>query len=255
MLSEFIDSDLFSYLYPVTLIASVVGGYIVARKYWVKKNRIWKPSGIEGGVIGFFSLVISFTLIIAGNSMRDRVALLHQEADGAAQMLRDADLYGSTQADSIRSYLKDVMRAQILFDSLQSYDPAALRATVTRRSVSFWKNFAMQDKQSDSTWRKINLFQPHYNLFTSSFYRFVYSYEERMSLRLILLITISSYLIGILVGFMSGMQPEKNLLVLVIYVFLVTATMETILDVNDPYQGIVRPNYENLKDIYVTIKR
>ncbi len=56
-------------------------------------------------------------------------------------------------------------------------------------------------------------------------------------------------LIGILVGFMNGFYEKRHYLVPLIFVVIVSLMVQSIRDLDNPYGGTIRPQYDNLKDI------
>ena len=96
------------------------------------------------------------------------------------------------------------------------------------------------DKDSDVE-SDMQVIMPSLNKLNSSFYKMIYSYEERTPL-----IIISSWLIGYLVGFMNGFHEDRRFLVPLIYIILVGLTMQAIRDLDDPYRGSIQPSFENL---------
>ena len=83
---DFIDSDIFTILYPLVLTGMIIVGYAIATKYYYRRQVAWKASGIENGILGLFGLLLSFTLLMSGNAQKERTNIVHQMADGVAQM-------------------------------------------------------------------------------------------------------------------------------------------------------------------------
>src|SRR5262249_33272685 len=110
-----VDSSIFSLLYPILLISSVVLGFYLAQRYYRGQNKTWKASGIENGVIGIFSLLISFTLLSSNNSLKDRNSLIHQQADALAQMNREAQFLSPQQRREVNRFIIDHINIEMEF--------------------------------------------------------------------------------------------------------------------------------------------
>ena len=70
-----------------------------------------------------------------------------------------------------------------------------------------------------------------------------------------LLLIISSLIVGLLVGFMNGFEDKKHYLVPLIYIVIVSFTMQSIRDLDDPLKGTIRPSVSNLEALYNNLKK
>ncbi|MBC7826097.1 MAG: hypothetical protein H7122_00010 [Chitinophagaceae bacterium] len=244
---RFIDSALFAIVYPISLVGSVVAGFFVARYLYYNKNIVWKASGIENGIIGLFALLLSFTLLMSGNIQRERTVMVHQFADGVAQVERMTALVPSSARDSIADYLRQHLDLHINYYENKIDRPDELVTALNRLNGNFWQHFPRQSDSSGHTLRMQLL--PVYNQLNSSSYKLIYSYMERVPALIIFLIIISSLLIGLLVGFMNGFHEKRHYLVPLIYVVIVSLMVQSIRDLDNPYAGSIRPKYDNLKDL------
>jgi len=82
----------------------------------------------------------------------------------------------------------------------------------------------------------------------------LYSYDERTPPIVIFLLVISSWLIGLLVGFLNGFHKSKHILVPLLYFIMVSLTMQAIRDLDNPAKGGIRPQYSNLQDLQIAIR-
>lgn len=241
MVHAFIDSELFTYLFPVFLLLFISVGYYLARVAEKKAGNPAKSSGIESSVIGFFALLISFTLASAGSSMKDRLNLIHQQSDGLAQLYRGT----LDQPDSVR---KEVNRFLLEHIRIQT-ENRKLNEKVNDRMLeeigSNNKAFLAEMKRM----RQLPVILPAFNALTSSTYKLIYAYDERIPVIVMLLLVVSSWLIGSLVGFMNGSNKERHYLAPLIYLVLVVLTIKAIRDLDNPSIGSVKPSYENLNAV------
>lgn len=242
----FVDSRVFTFVYPVLLIGSVIAGFIAARHFYYNRNITWKASGIENGIIGLFGLLLSFTLLMSGNIQKDRTLIVHQLADAMAHMKRTSDLFPTNSREAITKYLQEHIDIHLEFFEEKFNEPKRLINDLNTLHENFWRNFRLQH---DSLRVKQDMVMlPVYNQLNSASYKLAYSYMERVPGVIIFLIIVSSCLIGFLVGFMNGFSDKKHYLVPLIYIIIVTMMVQAIRDLDNPYAGTVRPKYDNLKD-------
>ncbi|WP_166647928.1 hypothetical protein [Hymenobacter sp. UV11] len=64
-----------------------------------------------------------------------------------------------------------------------------------------------------------------------------------------LLLLISSWAIGVLVGFTNSAQETRHYFVPVLFVIISALTVQAIRDLDNPKLGFIRPNYQNLEDL------
>lgn len=70
------------------LISSILGGSALAHFQFTRKQRDWRPTGLESAIIGLFGLMLSFSFLAAHTATRDRNRLVHVHADAIANMRR-----------------------------------------------------------------------------------------------------------------------------------------------------------------------
>ena len=79
--------------------------------------------------------------------------------------------------------------------------------------------------------------------------RLHYSYQEGTPNSIIALLLISSWAIGVLVGFSNSAQETRHFLVPALFVVISVLTVQAIRDLDNPGLGFIRPNYGNLQDL------
>jgi len=248
MIRALIDSFAFSFLFPVVLLAMIFLGYWIAQQFYKKRNRNWTGSGIENGVLGLYSLLLSFTLLLGGNAQKDRNVLVHQASDAAAQINRAAIFLSEDARVIIKKHLLDYLNLQVeIRDKESLYRSEALKK-ITELNQQLWTRLN-EMKDSSGKQDEIKTLLPLYNQFNSSFYRLVYSYDERIPIIIMILLIISSWMIAILIGFMNGLKEHRHYLVPFIFIILVSLTVQAIRDLDNPYRGSVKPKYDNIIEI------
>lgn len=157
------------------------------------------------------------------------------------------DIFSIGSNDSIADYLRRHLQVHIAYYENKIDKPADLLTALDTLNENFWQGFSQQ-KDIVNNERQM-LFLPIYNQLNSYSYKLTYSYMERVPSLIIFLIIISSLLIGVLVGFMNGFHEKRHYLVPIIYVVIVSLMVQSIRDLDNPYAGTIRPNYDNLKDL------
>jgi len=253
-MQSFIDSDFFSVLYPFVLILTVIIGYYTAEIFYNRKNKQWHPSGVESAVIGFFALIIAFTFSSSNSEFRNRINHIHEESDLIAQTYRTSLQLDSPTKDETIKYLSAFIDAHLAFNHYKSSEEGLVN-TVNNINESF-QNYLAQQKDSAS--QKQDAYKKllqNYDQLNSVFYRNAYSFKERTPLTIMLLLIVSSWMIGVLVGFMSAFYLSRHFLVPAIFILLVTFTMHTIRDLDNPRKGSIKPSFENLETLKLTINK
>jgi hypothetical protein len=235
--------------YFFSLLAAVCVGYWFADVRYRRLNREWKASGIESALITMFGLILSFTLLSSNNSLKERTNLIHQSSDAVAELYRESQLLPPVARDSVRSYL-----LRFLALELQEHQPDHLiKETHTQKLAAinrrFWQQLVGTVRTQQLPQADLQLLLPAYNRFNVNVFRLHYSFQERTPSSIIGLLLISSWAIGVLVGFTNGWQPDRHYFVPILFVVISVFTIQSIRDLDDPEQGFIRPNYSNLLDL------
>jgi hypothetical protein len=252
MLKSFLDSGVFNFLYPVLLLFSVIGGIQFAIHY--KKNRRWENSGTEAPIIGIFGLIISFTFLTSGNAHRERYSFIHQEAVSSEMLYR----YSRELPDTFSMETKKFLLA--FLENHYNYLANGSRKSVVQKAVVLMDNYwtfktDFAKKNTDlETERKLEKLSTSFDNIKTSFSRIAYSYNERTPLAVMYLLIVGSLMIGFLVGFMNGVQNAVHYLLPVVYVVFISFIMIVIGDLNNPFEGTIRPSYEDLRIVSDHIK-
>lgn len=257
MLRYFIDSTLFSLLYPVILVGMLIAGYLIAKLRYKRKGKIWSPSGTEGPIIGFFALLLSFTFLASNNVMRERTSLVHRDADAIAALRRESLLYSEDYKKITKKYLIKYTDQQIAFYSAGDYRQAEkIKAQTEDLNGQYLTDILSIGNGGADTKVELHGLYPHYNSLSSGFHAVTYSFAERIPLLIILLLIVASLLISILVGFMNGFyEGGRHLLVPLIFLVLVTFSIHAIRDMDNPLKGTIKPKIDNLEDIRMSLMK
>ncbi len=246
---KFVDSNFFSYFFPILLIGFVWVGYYIGRKKYVRKGKAWKSTGVEGSIIGFLALLISFTLLTSGNAMKERVSYIHQQSDAIAEINRLSGFMPDNIKISIKKYLVELINIELAYDSAGTSEKNVLSDDITQCNARFTDYLNTLAKQNDTIHPIVTSILPAYNKLNATTFRLIYSYGERTPGLLFFVIILSSLLIGLLIGFMNSFNETVHVLVPLIYIILVSLTINTIRDLDNPYKGSIKPTYQNVKNL------
>lgn len=245
---DFLDSDLFTILFPLVLIGMIVAGYLIANIYYYKRQVTWKPSGIENGILGLFGLLLSFTLLMSGNAGKERTNIVHQMSDAVAQMKTAADVLAPEDTAAVYGYLRKHIDLHLALYDKGIAESRDLVDTLNKLNDGLWPSLHYRYDSVEFN-QHIHTLLPIYNQLNAASFKLAYSYNERIPTLMYLLITLASWLLGLLVGFMNGFNEKRHYLVPLIYLVIVSLMMQAIRDIDNPYKGSVKPKYENLRNL------
>ncbi|MBX7127350.1 MAG: hypothetical protein K1X47_16770 [Cyclobacteriaceae bacterium] len=240
-------------LYLISLAGFVSAGYIFAHYRYQRKSRSWKLSGTENAIIGFYGLILSFLLLMAGNANKERYALIHQHADAIASLHREAGLLPAPARDTLRQHVIRLLESRLETDAEEDDDRREVLLANTSGYDQMWstvEHFSLQDTLSPKMRPVIQAAQQAIALN----YRIAYSNREGTPLTLMALLIVGSWLVGFLVGFTNGFNAEHSFLVPVIFFIITGLTVLTIRDLNDPNAGLIKPSLDNYREMLQAIR-
>ena len=234
----------FTLAYPVSLLLAVALGYLVAEVNYRRRGRIWKPSGIENALITIFGLLLSFTLLSSNNTLKERTVLIHQSSDAVAELYRESELLPAAGPAIVRGLL-----LRFLALELAEHRPKPLPDPAHARKIAVLDRQAWQQLRAAVRPEEVRRLLPALHKLSAATSRLHYSYQEGTPYSIIGLLLISSWAIGVLVGFSNSAQETRHYLVPVLFVVISVLTVQAIRDLDNPELGFIRPNYGNLQDL------
>jgi hypothetical protein len=108
-----LDSAWLTLLYPILLFGCLLLGIIYSHRFYHRRKRVWKLVGIENGLLGIFALLLSFTMVVSGNFVRERADCIHAEAEELALIFRTSKFYDDSLQEHVHQYLRDFLRIQL----------------------------------------------------------------------------------------------------------------------------------------------
>ena len=234
----------FTLAYPVSLLLAVALGYLVAEMNYRRRGRIWKPSGIENALITIFGLLLSFTLLSSNNTLKERTVLIHQSSDAVAELYRESELLPAAGPAIVRGLL-----LRFLALELAEHRPKPLPDPAHARKIAVLDRQAWQQLRAAVRPEEVRRLLPALHKLSAATSRLHYSYQEGTPYSIIGLLLISSWAIGVLVGFSNSAQETRHYLVPALFVVISVLTVQAIRDLDNPELGFIRPNYGNLQDL------
>jgi hypothetical protein len=245
MIAGLYQSILFPILFTVVLLASIAGGYFYAHRRYLKRERTWRASGVENGIIGFYGLLLSFALLTAGNLNKERNTLIYQHVDGLGNLYRRSLLMPDSTQAWVQRNVVHLIRLKTASINADRQSLARLQQETEEAYTIMWKELAGHSfDEQDITEITHDLAVLH-----SIDLRIGYGFQERTPTLVMIVLRVGSWLVGILIGFTSGFNPEHSILVPLIFFILTDLTMLTITDLDNPVSGFIRPSYGKYLDL------
>jgi len=243
------DTLWFTFAYPVSLLLAVGIGYAFAEVYYRRRHQVWKPSGIESALITIFGLLLSFTLLSSSNALKERTALIHQAADAVLELHQESQLLPRADQVAIRVFLLRFLRLELMEHRPgRPHDPAHTRQ-LTTLYTQVWRPFRNTMRAVPTRAAGLRQLLPAFNRLQAATSRLHYANQERTPAPIMWLLLLSSWAIGVLVGFTNSAQDTRHYFVPVLFVVISALTIQAIRDLDNPEVGYIRPDYGNLQDL------
>ena len=245
--------SLLSILILPILAASVVVGAWFARRSMRRHGTQWNRSGLESSLIGAYGLLLSFGFFLSGNVHREHAALVHDQSEALAMLYRETQLLPAAEGEGLRDGIRAILALEVqvagvadearidletrcgnAYDEL--WDALSTRATAPGAAAGYRSAL-------DCAQRAIALE-----------YRLRFNEAERSPPAFLILLIGGSLMIAFLIGFTCAGEGHGRL-VPVGYVLLAGCTIVTILDLNDPWHGFLRPSNQNYAQLLKAIER
>jgi len=219
-------------------------GYRIALRQ--KTSPLYKGRPIESAIIGLLSLLLGFTFNQAGMSYRERLSLVHEESDCIAHVYRLSEFLPKEDRRELRHQMIQYLEAKT--HGLSEEEAVRLHGKIYAFAMGHHHRKTMSETESLAFLQAINrMIQLHF--------RGSYSRNERVPIVVIGLLVIGSWSIGLMVGFACGVNERRSWVVPVVFFLLITGTIATIRDLDDPYGGWIRVDFSNLKDLLRILQR
>jgi hypothetical protein len=239
---DFIDSGFFPAIFISILLISISSGYLFARKRYVLKQRAWKVSGIENGIIGFYRLLLSFKMLQFGTAYRERIALIHQHADALQRAYHESYFLSDSLHRKIKHGFIAIAEMKIKLSKANLREANALIEQINEVYRRGWKQIR-QGRQRNGPTAEGHLIADELHEAATLEQRIQHSYVERTPVMIMILLVLGAWMVGFFVGFTNGFNERHHFLVPLIFFMLTGLTVLAIRDLDSPQHGIIKPSY------------
>ena len=243
---DFVDSPWSTFAYPFTLLIVVVLGATYARHRYHNRQRQWQSVGIEGGMFGMYSLLLSFTLVASGNAVRARDATVHTEAANALALSQQGLFCPPELRTATAGYLRHYLALQLQHPTPTPTQCRRLIGELSTASHAFNQQLAIYATLHPAAAGAVQSLKGETGALHATALALLYSFRERTPSLTVVALVALSWAMGFLVGFMNAFQAQPSRVLPLLFVASAALLMTTIRDLDDPSRGIVTPDYEDL---------
>ena len=229
------------------LVLVLVAAYDVGHRLTVGVVSDYKGRPVESALIGLLSLLLGFTFSQTGASYRERLSLIHKEADAVADCHRFATILPAVHRNQLRKSIHDylTLKAKQYNDAQRGVpeNPGEASLMLAQRAIyAAPENPKLDMKLRCELYVRCNhIVQMHFQGF--------YSRQERIPQMVIALLVFASTVGAFLVGFSTGVNQRRIWVVPTVFIVLVTMTVATIRDLDDPYGGFIMVDFSNMVEL------
>lgn len=238
-------------IYPLLLILCVyVGSRLATRQ--LKKGNSWKPLGLENGIVGFYALLTSFTLVQSGNQSHERTNMVHTITADISEILRISSVYDTAVHERVRTYFTDFYRFV-----KQPVDKNRESVVKKVRSIdSLDNNFDHYMREYLAThpadWDKISALMAKTDRMESTYYRLIHSYHRQLPKMILWVLFLFSMSLSVLIGFIGKVNGNRFRITGFIFVFMSVIIVSIIHDLDNPAFGFIRPSFDDIEEVMNT---
>lgn len=242
-------------VFIIGLIASMGLSIWMGKRRAMPDKPLWKPSGLESSIVGFYTLIVSFTLFSSNNYMRDRVLMAHKHCDAIARVYRISNLKSKEIQLTISAALTEVLRLHV--QAQNSGDIDLIRQNYHQIAVVYAnlnKKLERISWQSQELNRQVNEIMPTLSDAIGLDYQVQYAAVETNHPLLIVLLLVGGWIVAYPIGFSNGYFSGGHYMLPAIFIILTVIIVATILDLNDPVSGFSRFYSQNYVDFYKVVQ-
>ena len=243
---SFVDSPWSTLFFPLTLGLCVLLGARYAHHLYVLRQRTWQATGMEGGIISMYGLLLSFTLAASGDAVRTRDAIVHEEAAQVRALHRQSQQYPAALRRPVHRYLRGWLTHQLAHPTPSPGQCQALLRALTWRTRQLdhaLRRYAAPPAADRAAVQQVQATSVALNATSRNL---LYSFRERTPSVIIIGLILFSWVVSFMIGFMNRFQVHSSHVLPWVYVITATVLMTTIRDLDDPSRGIVTPDYQDL---------
>jgi hypothetical protein len=235
-------------LYPLLLLLSIFAGRRTAARSH-RKSHQWKPLGVENGLMGFYGLLVSFTLVQSSNNAKERTEMTQRLADELSGLLRVAQTLDPGLRNEIRSFTFKSYRImdEKRYDKRDSADAAITQVEILDKELD--KYFLEYIKNNPASKPDIVSIMVKMDHLESVAYRILHSYHRRVPVFTLFVLIIYSLLMAFLIGFIGKYHGNHIYISTTIFVVISFVAINFIHDLDTPSRGFIKPNFEDINEV------
>jgi hypothetical protein len=240
-------------VYPAILLLSIfIGRKIAVRS--LGKNHQWKPLGLENGIMGFYALLTSFTLVQSGGHANERDVMIHTIADDISEVLRVSGLDEPALHQRVRVYFSD-------FYGIINHPAETDEHRIAKRinTIDSLDNILDADmrryiKANPDARVKITTMLAKIDRMESTYYRFIYSYDKSVPKIILLMLVLFSLFIGFMMGFIGRFYGNHIHISTTTFVVMSILILNIIHDLDSPAVGFIKPDFSDIGEVMHTFR-
>lgn len=235
-------------VYPILLLGSIFTGRKTAERAH-RRSHQWKPLGVENGLMGFFALLVSFTLVQSGNHFKERVDMGQRLADELSELLRITQTLDPGMAERIRAFTFKAHRVMLEYKYHTKGSVYEVIARVEGMDKELDKYLLAYIKNSPAAKTEIVNIMVKIDHVESVAYRILHSYHRSIPVFILFVLVLYSLLIGFMLGFIGKYYQNHIHISTSIFVIISFITINFIHDLDSPSQGFIKPDFQDITDV------
>jgi hypothetical protein len=229
-------------------------GYRVGRS-WRKKNPQVDISGVGAMIaatLGLWAFLLAFMVSTASNRFDERRLLVVKEANSISTTYLQAGLLPEPMSSRSRELLREYARQRLELVELQTHVKAKVHAVAIHMELWSLAEEAGRMNRDPITAAYINNLNETIDLHTSR----VTALEAG---KLPFTIYAALYIVGALglfmLGFQSGINDSRNLVVTLALIIIFSLVMLIIIDLDRSWGGFLRVNQQPIRDLISSLEQ
>lgn len=235
-------------LYPFLLLTSIFIGRKTADNSH-RKSHQWKPLGIEGGLMGFYGLLISFTLVQSGNHFRERVDMGQKLADELSELLRITQTIDGKVSGHIRQFIFKAHKVMLEYKYNNKGTVYKAISRVEDLDKELDKYLLDYIRANPASKTEITGLMVKIDHVESVAYRILHSYHRSIPVVILFVLVLYSLLMGFMLGFIGRYYKNHIHISTTIFVLISFITINIIHDLDSPAQGFIKPDFQDITDV------
>ena len=235
-------------VYPILLLASIFAGRKTAASSH-RKGHQWKPLGVENGLMGFYALLVSFTLVQSGNHFKERLDMGQRLSDELSELLRITQTLDPEVSRQVRGFTFQAYKVMLEYKYHSKGSVYEVIGQVEALDKVLDKYLLSYIKVNPASKPEIVNIMVKIDHLESVAYRILHSYHRSIPIFILFVLVVYSLLIGFMLGFIGGYHKNHIHISTSIFVIISFITINFIHDLDSPGQGFIKPDFQDITDV------